>query len=790
MKNIFIPLIISVFSGNISAQDLAMNTILSVESSAVVVDTLKSPDIELEAKREMIQRVEIAEPESLAKNQKKTKGDEAYQYVAYQKAADLYTEVQNRKGKMTREMMVHMAEANRLNGHTEEAEYWYARFVQGTSDANMVFNYAQVLQSNGKCEDAIRWYAKYQAMREDQENISFIEDCEELNAFAKNKNVKIKNIEALNSEAIDFSPVPYQDGVIFTSTRVLEKQIYRRDAWTKEDFSDLYFAEQLGEDLYKTPIAIEGSLNSKYHDGTATFHPNGTQMIFTRSSSTGKDQQNIVNLKLLVTNKKGEKWSKPQELPFNSDDFNTAHPSFSQDGQLLFFASDRPDGFGGMDIYLSEYKDGQWQLPINAGPAVNTAGNEIFPFIDAENTLFFASNGHKGLGGLDIFKVEQTTEGDLYSWNDRENLGKRYNTPKDDFAYVSMVGGEKGYLSSNRSGGRGADDIYSWKKEEEAPLSQNLVIVDEGTNERIANANLTILRKKKNKKVAKDVMDSDAEGGLKYLIDKEEVYEIIVQKDGYELKTIEVKAKDMLKEDVYKVLMKKRILTMRGIVTEQGNSTIIPNANLVLLNKCTGEEERLVSDVAGKFTYNLNCNCEYELRGSKDQYVAGNKIFNTKDLDCINTNFVDEKLELALSSNSILDTYEVGQVITLEDVYYDFDKFNIRSDASVELDRVVNLLNKYQTMKLELHSHTDARGSSRYNQRLSQKRAESAVNYIISRGIVAERITAIGFGETELLNRCKNGVKCTDEEHQENRRTEILITEFNEPNVKVRNKRH
>ena len=222
------------------------------------------------------------------------------------------------------------------------------------------------------------------------------------------------------------------------------------------------------ETSFDKPKAMKGDVNEGYHDGVATFSTPTKTMFFTRTSREKSEEGEIKQLKIYSAKGDTDNWEDTEELNFNNKEFSTCHPTLSTDGQRLYFSSDRPGGFGGMDLYVSQKIGSKWADPVNLGPTVNTSGNEIFPFVDARDKLFFASNGHKGLGGLDIFVVEKSDNTDENSFADRKNLGKPFNSKKDDFGFYINESETGGYLSSNRPGGAGADDIYEWKKTEKS----------------------------------------------------------------------------------------------------------------------------------------------------------------------------------------------------------------------------------------------------------------------------------------------------------------------------------
>ncbi len=788
--------------------------------------------------------------------QKETKlqADYAYQKMGYSSSADLYEQVG--ASRLNTAAKARLGDSYRLNGNTEAAEYWYAIAVAETPDAEDILHYAQMLQSNGKCEEAITYYNEYLEVVE-TETITpraNIKDCSELDFRAKS-NTRVTNMTALNSPHLDFSPIPYKGGVVFTSTRGRDntKMI---DQWTNDNFSDLFYAEKDGNGQFKKPAVFEGRINEQFHDGTATFNKSGTRMFFSRNSE-GKNSKEVNDLKIYSADLVDGVWTNIKALPFNDKEFATCHPTLSPNGRYLYFASNRPGGIGGMDLYVVNKRGTNWSTPRNLGPTVNTPSNEIFPFTNKKDELFFASNGHQGMGGLDIYSVEKAN-GD---WLPVENLGAPFNSIKDDFGFSQMNSGKEGYFSSSRGNGLGGDDIYQWQSDELISSTMDntniIAVIDEATGARIPAAMVTITEGIANKMTdtgkenTEDVSDmisflTDNKGMVSPSFAAGQTYTISVNKPGYTTYRKIVTAYDLLKAREWTVAIAKRDgVVLDGSVLNKKYDHAVPNAIVTLFNFCTGEKEKVLSDSDGKFSFFLDCKCDYEIVGEKERFNADKKTISTIDINCEDTHPITTTLLLNIgsaprtttSSRSVPITsssptrivnapvatssptrvvnapvatpvnapvnrttpvstrtnsatpvvknlsdlssenldLSVGNIITLDNLYYDYDKFFIRPDAAKELDRIVTLMKQYSTIELELSSHTDSRGRKGYNQTLSQKRADVAINYIISKGISRKRLIARGLGEEQLRNHCADETYCSEEEHQENRRTEVRV---------------
>ena len=758
---------------------------------------------------------------SLSSLQAQKKGDKLYDNLGYLSATDYYQELE--EDEQTYEVKLKLANSFRLNSQYEAAEYWYAQIINEARTPETILQYAQTLQANGKCEDAIRWYKDYTQKSADKTR-SFIKDCKEIEKFDNHKNIKLFNLSDLNTAHHDFCPIPHKDGIIFTSMRGGNKAVTNNtDKWTNDNFSDLFYAKKEG-DKFKEVKPLKGDVNGNFHDGVATFNPPTKEMIFTRTSKKKSEEGDIKKLKIYRAKGEGETWNDTEELPFCDKEYSTCHPTLSTDGQRLYFSSDRPGGFGGMDIYVSQKLGNKWGEPVNLGPTVNTAGNEIFPFISQKDKLFFASNGHKGIGGLDIFVVEKSNNTDENSWADRKNVGKPINSKKDDFGFYIDVEENMGYVSSGRSGGNGGDDIYRWErteanKDKEDPFDPNpsnkneiiasgnaalrpIAVCDAKTGKRLSNARVALLKSTDNWiayedeaqmpnsiltenlggdygiKVKGGVVRADAsfvtnEAGIfNYYIEEGKTYSFFAEKEYYRPNRQQLMGAQLIENENYCIpLIKRNCIKLKGAVKNKNFPKFIPGAEVTLIDKCTGEITTLTTDFDGRFKMCIECKCDYEIIARKLNFKEGKTEVSTLNVPCNSTIVMNALVELELDrldpSNQNLTPgyvneyftgdptggYSVGQEITLNNIYYDFDKDNIRADAANDLDFLVIAMNEYPSMEIALSSHTDSRGDNDYNRWLSRNRSKSAKEYLINKGIAPYRITKVsGFGETKHVN--------------------------------------
>lgn len=779
--------------------------------------------------------------------------------------------------------MQRIANSYRLNHETENAQFWYEQVVAESSDAIDFLHYAQALQNNGELEKAKEYYLKYDEMlggdANDRRGELLANAIDRMNEF-QHTDVIVKNEHILNTEKLDFSPSYYKDGLIFVSSRGAQiNDKSSKDIWIDDNFMALFKSDFTEEGELLDPELFSVNLTTKYHEGPVVFSRDGNTIFFTRNDYKRRNRRNnskgIMKLQIYTSTREGDDWSKPESLPFNTKEYEEAHPAISPDGKTLIFSSDRDGGSGGMDLYMSKFLGGKWSAPVNLGENINTAGNEVFPYIHDDGTMYFASNGWGGLGGLDMFSTKiQEDE----TWEEIENIGTPFNSPMDDFGLIMNVLGTEGYFTSARDNGHGQDDIYSFKRAGAGLMEAVVCTYDKGDNERIEGTEVTVVERSETgdldtddlilKLLETEVEDeyllrfkkdalraankdkvqyyTDEDGEFKISLRPNREYIFIAEKDGYiiasdTLSTYGKSANEVNFLDFCIPLEAPKCLDLVGVVKNKKYGNIIPMADVTMVNLCTGEEIIVKSDKDGKFDFPcLDCDCEYSFKGEKKYFIEGYNMASTMGLECDKGGLVDTEVLLELTpvnphnpspspappiasaapiapappspnptypgSNPTYSsptptpytpstpytqpppaTNFAGLTLELQNIFYDFDQYYIRDgDAKRDLDKVVSLMQRFSSMTIELGSHTDARGTMTYNERLSQNRANAAVDYIVSKGISRSRLTARGYGETQLRNECANFVECTEEEHQFNRRTEVKILTFNEPGVQVR----
>ncbi len=456
------------------------------------------------------------------------------------------------------------------------------------------------------------------------------------------KEIKVYNIENLNSKGLDFCAVPYRNGIVFTSSRNKEDGSGLKNVFNNNYF-DLYYSEKIGDDTFRDPQKLKGKINGDLHDGTATFNEVGDMMYFTRNNERSSG---LISLKIYSAEGIEGHWINLKELPFNSKKFSTCHPTLSKDGKILYFASDRPGGYGGMDIYKSILENGEWGEAQNLGVNVNGEGNELFPYINEGGHLFFSSDGYMSMGRLDIFLSKKDGRG----FKRRQNVGEPFNTLADDFGFYIDKTGEHGYLSSNRQGGKGNDDVYGWKLVDKK-ISKTIIVVDEATGEKIDEAEVSIDSEKKtwNRNILKTV-DS---GKYEYEVQNSNEYFLNIEKEGYEEYSA-VLAKEIIYDEKETIipLSRRKLSLFSGKVQEQVFHKAMENVEIELLNECDGRVQLEKSSKDGSFGFTIMCGCEYIIIAKKEGFMTKTKIISKELNPCQSTQLIEGIIELRPVPNS------------------------------------------------------------------------------------------------------------------------------------------
>jgi outer membrane protein OmpA-like peptidoglycan-associated protein len=534
---------------------------------------------------------------------------------------------------------------------------------------------------------------------------------------------------------------------------------------------------------------LNKDINTRFHEGPLCFSPDGKYVYYTRNNiSKGKqrkDKKGIQNLQLFrATIDSLGNWKNEETLPFNSKDFSVGHPTISSDGRMLYFVSDMPGGFGGADLYKSLINtDGSFGNAENMGALFNTEGQEMFPWINSKGELFFASNGHIGLGGLDVFVMSLDKNG---GFEKLINVGKPVNSQNDDFAFTMNKDNVTGYFSSNRTEGKGDDDIYSYvlTKPFQKQLIVQGIVKDETTGEILLGATVKLINSKG--EVISTVM-ADNSGSFLFDIEPGEEYIIAVSGvEKYNDNQRSVSTKNLDAEttelDGNIALSKEVNLSLYCLVTDSKSALPLEEVKITITNNDdqnefinrlttkTGDTEKELLDKK------VNDQLSYTIRLEKPGYLSKVVTFNYTILQMGRIN-VHETLDLTMDKIDI--GLDLTSIIDINPIYFDLGKYTIRADAAIELNKIVKVMNENPAMEIELRSHTDCRSSYAFNEKLSDNRAKASAAYIKSRITNPERIYGKGYGEYKLKVDCpcEGAVKstCSEDEHQKNRRTEFVI---------------
>lgn len=761
--------------------------------------------------------------------------DRQFDLLAYGKAAELYEQALKAPKSLSegelRAAKAKLAYSYKQVRDTQNAERTYRELISAgelpAEYADCYLYFAQALGSNGKYKEAQEAYEKYNAIqKDDTRGPLFSKLYRDVSVLSRNAgSYKVQFLD-INSSKAEFSPTYYKDGLVFVSAKGGEGNgVKRVFNWNNTPFLDLFYMPELkaikgnraaslggsvpkkttkqiqqgrtlGVDDYTAPTSNDSrtvgfyggnnvnarlgyedvpvteserfsrTLNTKYHEGPATFVKDGSRVIFTRNNfNNGKYRESadgINKLKLYTATQTNENWQKVEELPFNSDDYSTGHPALGYNDQLLFFASDMPGGFGGTDIYVARAEGTGWGKPVNMGKEVNTKGNELFPFVDEKGNLYFSSDGHAGLGDLDIFFAQLTQDGNGAKWV--KNLGEPVNSNKDDFGIVTDGERKAGFFSSNRKNGGTDDDIYRFNREGPLYPCRELTVnvFDAATRTPLENALVNIEGTENN--ADKRQLKTDADGNIRLCLDAESEFKFLASNEGYQNNQIGFSTNGLQDDAPSRLeipLNKPQAAgktSLRGRVTTQKDKEPIAGVLVVLTNECDGTTQEATTGPDGSYEFPIKPGCDYSLEAMKDNMGSlGSKI---------------DKEGIGVPD---VVMFKKGDIVAVENIFYNLNKFNIRSDAATELDKLVGVMTKYPKMKIEMRSHTDSRSSAKYNKTLSTNRAKAAVAYLKSKGIASSRLVAAGYGESLLVNECKDGATCTEEEHQQNRRTEIKI---------------
>lgn len=669
------------------------------------------------------------------------------------------------KGKATPADLRRLALTYRKLGDAAKAEHAYTRLMAtGQQSKEDILQYADQLRANGKYSAALEWYGNYAALvPDDPRPKAYLNDPAMFGRLKADSSSATIRTVPINSPQADMGMSVLDELLLFSSSRGEGAGGRRVYPWDDQPYLNLYSALLKGETA-EEPMVMRRDVNSRYHEGTVSYDPKRKRMWFTRNNYhygvISKNTRGELNLGIfytdVITGEFGQpEWAALVSWEHNDPEFNNGHPAVSPGGERFFFVSDRPGGFGGTDIWFCENLGDRWGAPQNLGPKVNTPGDEMFPFLRRDSTLFFASTGQPGLGGMDLFSVKLRADGPGSVFN----LGYPMNTQFDDHGLI-LINDSTGFFSSNRPGGKGSDDIYGCTIRPPTVYLAGRVI-DSVTREPIEGAAITL--KGDNGEHVKRFDLKTTEGGrFSITTEYHERYLLTANKNSYYQVEMPV-ATDIHPLREILVEMVKYDYLANGVVYHGETGQPLEGVKVTLVDGAGEVLEEVVTDATGRYQFPLKPESDYRIKADREGFFKQSARITTKG-----------KPSQTITTDFNLFPLKVDQVVRLDNIFYDFNKADIRPDAAEELDKLVATLMENPTVKIELSSHTDCRGRDAYNLQLSQRRAKSAVDYIISKGIAKDRVVSKGYGKSKPSEDCKCE-QCTDEQHQRNRRTEFKV---------------
>ncbi|MCY1483331.1 Outer membrane porin F precursor [compost metagenome] len=620
------------------------------------------------------------------------KANKLFKEFSYVDASKAYEEYLEKEKSPSTQTLKNAGDSFYYIDDKRNALKWYQKLydIQGTSIPDDYFiRYIESLKGVLDYDKADKITKEYLASKGDQKRIAnYTRLKKQMDSLSKEKPLyTIRNLE-INTDKSDFGPAFYGDKVVYSSSKDTTKFKEKLYNWNRQPFLNLYVAERntANGSLFNETVFLPNAM-TKYHEATVAFTPDLQTVYYStnivRKKKLVNDEEGTNNFKIVKGTIADGKLTKPQDIFFNNKKYSAGHPALSEDGKWLFFASDMPGGYGGSDLYVCQIaEDGTIGPPKNLGPEINTAGNDMFPSF-SNGTLYFASDGHFGWGGLDIYESKFKQDA---TFSEPKNLGAPINSNKDDFAYIVDPKDTYGYFSSNRAQGKGDDDLYYFTKEK-APCNQ----------------------------------------------------------------------------------------WVSGKVTNSKSKLPIAEATVIVADMFGDKISEVATNTFGTYRISVPCGMKVKVSATKPGHSTDEKELESKKVN--GTEIKDVDFELSKYEDLVVIDGD-KEKIDINPIFFDYDKSDITPQAATELDKVVFAMSKFPNIKIKIESHTDSRGKDAYNMKLSDSRAKSTRTYILSKGIDPSRIeSAIGYGESRLTNKCKNGIKCTEAEHLANRRSDFIVIE-------------
>jgi outer membrane protein OmpA-like peptidoglycan-associated protein/tetratricopeptide (TPR) repeat protein len=717
------------------------------------------------------------------KSDKEALADKYYDQFSYVKAINQYESLRN----ISIQGLRNLALAYRRTNQLEKSRQTFEKFMDNIEvTSEDIFDYATILRMNGNYDESLKWLDKFiRAKPDDNRAKIFARSSIIIPQLLKDEGrYKITHL-GINTNDQEFGAAYYMNNVVFASTREGVNIIKRIYNWNERPFLNLYISE-LNDDMeLRRPKQFRKQLNKKLHEGPAAFTSDGLFMALTRNNYEEKSSDRSIKFEIYFykRNQKGD-WELKQPFKLNNKEYNVGHAWLSSDGTIMYFSSDMPGGYGGSDIYrITRTSDNNWGDAINLGPSINTESDEMFPFYHEQmGVLFFSSNGHIGLGGLDIYFSPDMGSG---KFQQVTNAGTPLNTRFDDFSLIIDENMKRGYFSSNREGGKGDDDIYALDLIKPLNIGKRVIGIAKDIRGNVL-PETTVYLYDKNGVLLQSVITNQY-GKFGFNVEPDSEYNLLGHKENYIDGTNTANTNTKRDEVVADLILgKDSAIALYTIVKDAKTAIPLDGVHIDIQNNLTNEVfitsiTSLSGDVLKVINNkNIGDSISYKITLSKDGYFDKTIMFSQRIqkpgiVPVVIT--MDEKLT------------DLAQLIDINPIRFDLNKYTIRPDAAIELDKIVKLMNKYPDMKIELISHTDCRGSTTYNKRLSSKRAKSSAQYVQAKITNPTRIIYRGYGELSPLNDCgckdDEFVNCTEDDHHKNRRTEYRIISIGMPILDV-----
>jgi outer membrane protein OmpA-like peptidoglycan-associated protein len=689
-----------------------------------------------------------------AQDQELIRAKKFFDRTYYSEAIILYQKLADERP--SQEVIKNLADSYYYTNDLVKAQRYYRLLVKNYSnnlDREYYFRYAQTLKATNSYDDANAVLKEYYSKSSNSEDVTaFEKDLKNLeNVSAIGKRFEIKNL-AINTPNSEFGAVKYNDKLVFAGVKLKPNLFDKKYKWDNETYLNLVAIPLKNINSADSIVHyFAKELKTGMHESNAVFTKDGKTIYFTRNNSKNKrkkkDDKKISNLQIFKAELVNGKWTNITSLPFNSPNYSTEHPALSADEKVLYFASDMPGSLGSFDIYSVNINKGAFDTPKNLGSEINTNKREQFPFVSADNKLYFSSDGHLGYGSLDVFVSE--INGNEYS--KPVNIGLPLNSNSDDFAFNIDSNTKEGFFASNREGGKGGDDIYQFKEIKDLIVEDCKqfiagTITDVDTQLTLENATV-LLQDAENKTL--NTITTSADGKFSFTVPCEVSYKIVAFKENY------TNASKILTLDKTRDKVNDASLALRSL------EAIKKEEKQIAENK--RKQEIIIEEENKKKAELVAIELKQKEKKAKEAEIAAAEVKK------------QEKVKEILAQEKDVVKDKDRLLIKTDPIYFDYNMWYIRKESKVVLGRVVELMKKYPGMIIEIGSHTDSRGNAKFNEDLSQKRANSTREFIIQSGIEAKRITAKGYGESVPIIKCKTDDACSEEDHELNRRSEFVI---------------